>query len=181
MGQQLIQVLGRLLSITEIFWSRTWALPCVGLKGSPEQVHPRPPKPLGPAEAHGCRVPAFAPSWAQSGLPPSSSSHATDPPPPPRAACVGRERVSRRTSGHVGPDWHRLLRLSPTWDPTGPPQSLRGVSGLRADPPSGAIKSQHPASSGWTPPPQPPAGAQPRPQGTFSTQKTPRPPPPLAF
>lgn len=101
MGQQLlIQVLGRLLSTTEIFWSRTWAVPCVGLRGSPEQVHPRPPKPLGPPEGHGCRVPAFAPSWTQSGLLPSLSSPAADPHPPPPGLLVWAERVC--PEGHLG-------------------------------------------------------------------------------
>ena len=45
------------------------------------------------------------------------------------------------------PNGHRLPHLSPTWDPTRPLQSLTGISGLRADPPCGAKKSQHPAST----------------------------------
>ena len=91
MGEQLlIQVLGRLLSITEIFWSRTWALPCVGLRRSSEKVRPCPPQPLGPPnKATGAEFPHL-PHRGHSldSHPPSLPTPLTRCP-PPGAAHVG--------------------------------------------------------------------------------------------
>lgn len=88
-----------------------------------------------PQQGHGCRVPTFAPSWAQSGLPPSKSSHAADPLPAPWGCSCGlRGCVQKDIRARGPPDGCHLLRrasleplrLSPTWDPTRPPAEPEG-------------------------------------------------------